>query len=305
MKNGLKHHGAVVPMITPVKPTGELDEAALQRLVENLVADGVEGIFVLGTTGEGAHVAAADRHRLVESVAKIIQRRCLLYAGLGDLRPAEFSLANDYLRAGADAVVVHPPISVPVPTNELAGWNRQLLDQSCGPVILYNMPMTTGVSVPLDAIEQFLGHPKLAGIKDSENNPARIEELLKRFGRKPGFAVFIGVGALMEQGLKLGADGIVPSVGNLIPKACRDLYASARRGNWADVQIHFSRMNAVAALYQKGRTLNQSLAVLKAAVHCQGLCTPNVLPPLLTLSESEIATLRGEMFRLQLLNGNA
>lgn len=305
MNNGLKHHGAVVPMITPVKPSGKLDEAALQRLVENLVTDGVEGIFVLGTTGEGAHVAAADRRRLVENAAKIIQRRCLLYAGLGDLRPAEFSLANDYLCAGADAVVVHPPISVPVPTNELAGWYRQLLDQSCGPVILYNMPMTTGVSIPLDAIEQLLGHPKLAGIKDSENNPARIKELLKRFGRKPGFAIFIGVGALMEQGLKLGADGIVPSVGNLVPKACRDLCASARRGNWSDVQVHFSRMNAVAALYQKGRTLNESLATLKAAVHCRGLCAPHVLPPLLTLSESEIATLRGEMSRLQLLAGNA
>ena len=305
MNNGHKHRGSVVPMVTPVTAAGELDEAAVSWLVNALVADGVEGIFVLGTTGEGARVPRQFCQRLIEHVAKNIQGRCLLYAGLGDLNPAEFGLANDYFRAGANAVVVHPPISAPVSAPELAGWYRTLLDQLDGPLILYNIPMTTGVSIPLDAVEKLLGHPKLAGIKDSENNLKRIEELLIRFGGKPDFAIFIGVGALMEKGLKLGADGIVPSVGNLIPKVCRDLCASARRGNWAEVQTHFSRMNAVAALYQNGRTLNESLAVLKAAVHCRGLCTPHVLPPLLSLTESEITSLRGEMSRLHLLNGNA
>ena len=292
-------------MVTPFTAGGGLDEVAVDQLVEALVADGVEGIFVLGTTGEGARIPQPLCRQFVGRVAKKIRGRCLLYAGLGDLNPSEFDRANDYLRAGADVMVVHPPISKPVPVSELAGWFRALLDRSSGPVILYNMPMTTGVSIPLDAVEQLLGHPRLAGIKDSENNPQRIEELLKRFGRRPGFAIFIGVGALMEQGLKLGADGIVPSVGNLIPQTCHDLCASARRGDWAKANEHFKRMNAVASLYQKGRSLNESLAVLKAAVHCRGLCAPHVLPPLLPLTTLEIQSLRGEMSRLHLLNGNA
>jgi dihydrodipicolinate synthase/N-acetylneuraminate lyase len=305
MKNGHKYHGAVVPMITPVTASGELDEAAVDRLVDDLVAGGVEGIFVLGTTGEGVNVPKPFRRRLVEGVAKRVAKCCLVYAGLGDLQAAEFDTANECLRAGADAIVVHPPVSLPLPAHELAGWYRTLLDQIAGPLVLYNMPMTTRVSIPLDAIEKLAGHPKLAGIKDSENNPKRIGELLKRFGGRPGFSVFIGVGALMEKGLKLGADGIVPSVGNLIPKVCEDLCASAGRGDWVEAGNHFSRMNAVAALYQKGRTLNESLAVLKAAVHCRGLCAPHVLPPLLPLSDLEIDSLRGEMSRLHLLNGKA
>ncbi len=289
-------------MVTPFTAAGGLDEVAVDQLVEALVADGVEGVFVLGTTGEGARIPQPFCRQFVGRVAKKIQGRCLLYAGLGDLNPSEFGCANDYLCAGADVVVVHPPISKPAPVSELTGWFRALLDQSSGPVILYNMPMTTGVSIPLDTVEQLLGHPRLAGLKDSENNPQRIEELLKRFGRKPGFAVFIGVGALMEKGLQLGADGIVPSVGNLVPQTCHDLCAAAERGDWAKAREYFTRMNTVAALYQKGRTLNESLAVLKAAVHCRGLCEPHVLPPLLPLTAPEIQSLRGEMSLLHLLN---
>jgi 4-hydroxy-tetrahydrodipicolinate synthase len=292
-------------MVTPVTASGELDEAAVDRLVDSLVAGGVEAVFVLGTTGEGARVPERFRRQFVERAAKKIQGRCLLYAGLGDLKPTEFGSANEFLSAGANAVVVHPPISQPVTAPQLAGWYRTLLDQMTGPLILYNIPTTTRVSIPLDAVAQLLGHPKLAGIKDSENNPQRIEELLKRFGGRPDFSVFIGVGALMEKGLKLGADGIVPSVGNLVPQACRDLCASARRGDWAAAENHFLRMTTVAALYQKGRTLNESLSALKAAVHCRGLCAPHVLPPLLSLSDLEINVLRGEMSRLHLLNGKA
>jgi 4-hydroxy-tetrahydrodipicolinate synthase len=219
------------------------------------------------------------------------------------LRRKDFDDVNDFFHSGADAVVAHPPISEKIPAEELGGWYQSLLDKLEGPLLIYNIPSTTGVSIPLDAVEKLLGHPKLAGIKDSENNPQRHEELLRRFGGKIDFSIFIGVGALMEKGLRLGADGIVPSVGNLIPKICQSLCASARRGDWPEAENHFSRMNEVAALYQKGRTLNESLAVLKAALHCRGLCAPNVLPPLRQLSESELKILRDEMSRLQLFNG--
>jgi dihydrodipicolinate synthase/N-acetylneuraminate lyase len=178
-----------------------------------------------------------------------------------------------------------------------------LLDGVLGPFLLYNMPMTTQVSIPLDAVEKLLGHPKLAGIKDSENNPERLEELLQRYGGKKDFSVFIGVGALMEKGLKLGADGIVPSVGNLIPDVCHKLCAAAKKADWAEAENFSTRMNTIAALYQKGRTLNESLSVLKAAMSCRGLCSPHVLLPLHPLTESQMEKLRGEMERLHLLNG--
>ncbi len=293
--------GAVIPMVTPVTATGALDEPAIARLIDFLIAGGVDGIFVLGTTGEGASVPPAARQRLVELTVARVRHRALVYAGAGDAPAEGAALGNKFLRAGADVIVARPPVSHPA--DQLLPWYRTLLGQLEGPLIIYNIPAMSKVSIPLDMIEPLLGHPKLAGIKDSENNPARLEELLRRFGGRADFAIFVGVGALMEKGLKLGAVGIVPSVGNLIPDVCRNLCASASRGDWVAANGHFLRMNTVSALYQKGRTLNESLSALKAALSCRGLCAPHVLPPLRPVSETELISLRSEMSQLQLLNG--
>ena len=287
MKHGTKYHGAVVPLVTPFTAAGALDEAALNKLVDSQLRGGVAGIFVLGTTGEGAFVPRDVRRQLVRLTVARANRRVKIFAGLGDIRRSDASEANAFFHDGVDAVVAHPPIAEKIPAEQLQGWFENLLNQLAGPLLLYNIPMTTGVSIPLDAVEKLLGHARLVGLKDSENNPARLEETMKRFGGKKDFAVFVGVGALMEKGLKLGADGIVPSVGNLIPDICHQLCVAAEKSDWSVAENLYSRMSAVAAVYQKGRTLNESLAALKAAVHCQGLCAPGVLPPLLALQQNE------------------
>jgi 4-hydroxy-tetrahydrodipicolinate synthase len=303
MKTGVIFKGVVVPMVTPIAANGSLDEAGLTRLIQSLLSGGVNGVFVLGTTGEGANVPDSIRRRLVQHTARAVRGRALTYAGLGDIGTGEVGEGNEYFKLGADAVVVHPPISRPVPSSSLETWYRSLLDRLNGPLILYNMPSTTGVSIPLDAIEKLMGHPRLAGIKDSENDSRRLEELLSRFGGRSGFSIFVGVGALMEKGLRLGAHGIVPSVGNLIPDVCRNLCDSARRGDWVNAESSFARMSAVSALYQKGRTLNESLSVLKAAVHVRGLCEPHVLPPLHPLTQAAMEKLRVQMAQLHLNGG--
>jgi dihydrodipicolinate synthase/N-acetylneuraminate lyase len=302
MKNGHKYHGAVVPMVTPFTPQGDLDGAALDRLVDVLLHANVEGIFVLGTTGEGAHVPPAFRQQLVERTVQRVKKRIKIFAGLGDIRDADVAEANRFLRAGVDAVVAHPPISKKVPAAKLHEWFTALLNALEGPLLIYNMPPTTGISIPLDTVEKLLGHPKLAGIKDSENDPKRLEELMRRFGGMKNFAVFVGVGALMEKGLKLGADGIVPSVGNLIPEICHQLCEAAQNSDWIQAEKLYLQMSQVAAVYQKGRTLNESLAALKAAVHCRGLCAPDVLPPLHSLPQAEVEKIRSQMVQLHLVN---
>ena len=303
MSNRLKYHGAVVPLVTPFTAQGNLDEAALDRLVDWQLEGGVAGIFVLGTTGEGAHVPKPFRRRLVAQTVARVSQRAKVYAGLGDIRAADLTEADEFFQAGADVVVAHPPISEKTAAEGLLGWYQSLLNRIKGPLMLYNMPSTTGVSIPLEVVEKLLGQPWLAGIKDSENNVKRHEELLQRFGGRKDFSVFIGVGALMEQGLKRGADGIVPSVGNLIPHVCHQLCAASKKGDWAAADKLVARMNAVAALYQKGRNLNESLAALKAAMHCRGLCLPQVLPPLRRVSAAELERIRQHMNELHLLNG--
>lgn len=301
MKNDSKYQGAVVPMVTPFTADGRLDEPSLEGLVNSLLAGGVDGIFVMGTTGEGTSIPAVDRRRIVERTVARAKGAAKVFAGISNAHPEEIKIGNDYLQAGVDALVVHPPVDMP--QEEMLPWFQKLLDSLNGPLLLYNMPMTTRVSIPLDTVQKLLGHPRLAGIKDSENNPQRLNQLLQIIGGKNNFSIFVGVGALMEKGLKLGADGIVPSVGNLIPNVCRQLCVAAKAGNWAEANSYFSRMNTVSELYQNGRSLNESLSVLKAAMHCRGLCAPYVLPPLRPLPPAQLDKLRRDMEELHLLNG--
>jgi dihydrodipicolinate synthase/N-acetylneuraminate lyase len=244
-------------------------------------------------------VPASFRLRLVERTVARVKNRALVYVGLGNAQPPELRKANDFFRAGADVLVAHPPVNFPVAA-ELTGWYRALLDTLNGPFLIYNIPSTTKVSIPLETIGELIGHPRLAGVKDSENNPLRLEELLRLYGRRPDFSVFIGVGSFMLRGLELGAAGIVPSVGNLVPRACQDMCLAARRGDWAAAAECYSIMTGAASVYQGGRTLNESLAALKAAVHCRGLCEPHVLPPLLQLSTQEVEKLCGRISQLGL-----
>jgi 4-hydroxy-tetrahydrodipicolinate synthase len=258
---------------------------------------------MMGTTGEGAAIPVEDRPRIVERTVARVAVRARIFVGLGDEPPPLLSAANDYVLAGADAIVARTPVNL-APELMLA-WFTRLLDGIRGPLLMYNMPMTTKTSIPLDTVAALIEHPSLAGIKDSENNAVRLAQLLHRFGNRPDFSVFVGVGALMEAGLKAGADGIVPSVGNLIPDVCHRICLAARAQDWRQVEELSARMNAVAALYQKGRTLNESLAVLKGAMSCRGLCLPHVLPPLRPLTPAQLEKLQGEMAGLQLLTGVA
>ena len=301
MNQSLKHEGVVVPLVTPATASGELDLPAFDCLVESQIAAGVQGLLILGTTGEGPCVPRALRRPLVERAVATARKRIRIYANVADNSLADaVASMDDYFQAGADAVAVLSPFYYPAQPGELTAWFRALLDAAGGPVVIYNIPATTHVSIPLEVIGALVDHPRLVGLKDSENDPKRHEELLRRFGGRSDFSIFIGVGALMAQGLKSGADGIVPSVGNLIPKDCQQQVEAARRQDWAAVDALAARQAEVAAVYQKGRTLAQSLAALKGLLHHRGICSPHVFPPLLPMSAAELVALGGDLARLNL-----
>ncbi|MCX6896433.1 MAG: dihydrodipicolinate synthase family protein [Verrucomicrobia bacterium] len=299
--NHKKYHGVVVPMVTPVTATGALDEAAARRIIDHLLQGGVEGVFVLGTTGEAASVAMADRIRLVQLTTKQVAGRAQVYAGINENSLADAVQAgNRYFGAGVDAVVSILPSYYPLRAQETLPYFSSILDRLEGPVILYNIPATTKLAIPLETIESLMGHPQFAGLKDSENNAARHETILQKWGGRENFSIFVGVGALMGKMLLRGADGIVPSVGNLLPALCQEMFAAGRAGDKSKTEQVEKKLTEAATLYQRDRTLGQSLAALKAAMSFHGLCSPAMLSPLLPLTEKELDALRQEMVYLGL-----
>lgn len=304
--SSLIHRGVIVPMVTPLTPQGQLDEAAVERLVEHLCRGGVHGVFVLGTTGEGPTVPRPLREQLVQAVQRCVRGRLLLYASVSDDAVGESIVAgNRYFLMGVDAVVAHAPTRYQREPAEAREYFSELASHLDGDLILYNMPLTTNVSLPVDVCDDFARQGRVIGMKDSENNAARHATLLQRFDGLESFSFFVGTGALMAEGLLRGARGIVPSLGNLAPRLCRELYDSAVAGDRVRTEALNRRFLELAQIYQKDRTLMQSLAALKGAMSCLGLCGADMFPPLAAVSPAERQKIAAELALLGFSNYNA
>ncbi|RPI51843.1 MAG: dihydrodipicolinate synthase family protein, partial [Chloroflexi bacterium] len=217
--------GIVVPMVTPFTPDGDLDEPAVRRVVAHLLAGGGSGIFVLGTTGEDASMPAPMRARLVAITVEQVDRRATTYAGISHNCLAEsVAAAAEYRRLGIDVLVARLPTYFALGGEEQQAYFETLLEQTPGPLMLYNISSTTHMALPIPVVEVLSRHPKVVGLKDSDADLPRLEELVRRLGGRPDFSLLCGVTAWSTQALVLGADGCVPSTANLVPEVCQRLY---------------------------------------------------------------------------------
>jgi 4-hydroxy-tetrahydrodipicolinate synthase len=137
-------------------------------------------------------------------------------------------------------------------------------------------------------VERLSANPRIIGLKDSENDTARLETALTMFRDRNDFLFFVGAAALSAKTLRLGGDGFIPSSGNLVPHLCHQLYQSALAKDWDALEKFQEQIDQVAAVYQTNRPLGQSLACLKSVMSGQALCGPTMLPPLQTLSVEEL-----------------
>jgi 4-hydroxy-tetrahydrodipicolinate synthase len=297
-----KHRGIVVPMVTPVTAQGDLDEASARRVIDHLLQGGVNGIFVAGTTGEAASMPRAMRLKLVDLTVQHVAGRALVYAGINDNCLADsVEAANRYFAAGVDAVVSLLPSYYPIEPPQMLAYLTALLGRVSGPLVLYNIPQTTRLSIPIEVIEQLVGHPHLVGFKDSEKDEMRLANLLARLGGRDDFSIFVGLGGFMAEGLRLGAAGATPGIGNLLPKACQQLYEGVLANDPDKVARAQKQIMEGSALYQRGRSFGQMLSALKTAMSLRGLCGPDMLPPLMKADDAEREKLRQEMARLGML----
>lgn len=295
--NTPRHQGVIVPLVTPVTADGQLDEAAAERLVDH-VATGGCGMLVLGTTGEVASLSHDIRRRYVEIAVRVTAGRTPVFAcAAHDCFADAAALARLHTEQGVDAVVGMLPNFFKLEPADMRRYFEKLAAATPGPLYLYNMPATTGMSLPLDVVDALAQLDNVIGMKDSEGGAARYEAVASRFAGRAGFALFMGVAAHSLSALQLGFDGLVPSSGNLLPELWRDLYTAGRASDWELTAELQARGDELASILQRGRNLGQSLGALKAVLTARGLCSPHLLPPLDALPATEQAALRAELAR--------
>jgi 4-hydroxy-tetrahydrodipicolinate synthase len=180
----------------------------------------------------------------------------------------------------------------------MVAFYRHLAERIDGPLFAYNMPPTTHMSIPIESLEELSAHPHILGVKDSENDIDRLKKVIDTFRGRPDFVVFVGPAVLASQVLAHGAAGVVPSSGNLVPELWGRLHAAVQDGQTEEVRKLQETVDNIARAYQRGRTLGQGIAALKASMALRGLCGPGVLPPLRPMDEEVQRGLREELVAL-------
>lgn len=292
MRNLNKYHGVVVPMVTPLTKDGDIDVAAVERIIENFAQNSVSAL-IMGTTGEGNSVPVEYGIKMIEAAARTAKGRITIYAGLpGNCVKEQIEAAKKFIAAGADVIAATLPCYYALQPEQMYNYYKTMADVLTVPLMLYNITITTHMSIPLDIIEKLSHHPNIVGLKDSENNVPRLEEALKMFAGRDDFAYFCGCAANSAVALKNGADGIVPSVGNYLPKIYQDLFIAGVNGDTEKAEELQQETIEIGKINTTGLTLGESLAGLKVIMNEAGLCGTNMLPPLTELDNETAGQIR-------------
>jgi dihydrodipicolinate synthase/N-acetylneuraminate lyase len=287
----------VPPMITPLKGRDELDIAGLEKLVEHILAGGVSGIFILGTTGEGPSLSYRLRRELIERVCKQNKKRVPILVGVTDTAFAEsVQLAQHAEKSGADAVVVAPPYYLPEAQPELQEYLDHLVAELPLPLYIYNMPALTKVHIELDTVRWAMENQKIIGLKDSSgdlNYFKAAADLIKK--NRPDWPLLIGPEEKLFDGLQLGGHGGVSGGANLFPKLYVKLCEAHRTGNLVHAQELQKQIQRVSdSFYRIGKYSSSIIKGIKCVASSLGICNDFMAEPFhkFRASERELVKMR-------------
>jgi dihydrodipicolinate synthase/N-acetylneuraminate lyase len=287
--------GVIVPMTTPFDSYGAVNPVGVANIVSNLVDNGCAP-FVACTTGESASISDAGKAQLVELAVKSAAGKELVYAGIADnCFASSLEKAQQYKDLGADVVVSHLPCYYPIDEEQMRRYFVALADASPLPLVLYNIPVTTKLSIPVPLIDELSHHENIVGAKDSERGDERLSESLALWADRTDFTFHLGWAAMSSFGLQNGLDGIVPSSANLVPGLYRGIYDAAKRGDGDEADRLQVITDDISAFYQKDQPLSRAIPIFKAMLAAFKICEPYAASPMLTLEGEELASIKSEV----------
>jgi 4-hydroxy-tetrahydrodipicolinate synthase len=225
--------GSLVAIVTPMLADGELDLPRLKALIDWHVAEGTDGIVIVGTTGESPTVDVDEHCKLIESAVKFAAGRVPVIAGTGGNSTREAINLN---RFAAKAGAAYSLSVVPYynkPTQEgLYRHFKAIAESADIPVILYNVPSRTVADLANDTILRLAQVKNIVGIKEATSNIERVQDLMKRV--RKDFLVFSGDDATCLSYILLGAHGVISVTANVAPRLMSQMCKAARAGKAAE-----------------------------------------------------------------------
>ncbi|RIH84502.1 2,4-dihydroxyhept-2-ene-1,7-dioic acid aldolase [Calidithermus roseus] len=243
-------HGSVTPLVTPFK-NGQIDEAALERLIERQIEAGSHGISVGGTTGEPGTLSLEERKYLIELAVRFARGRVKVMAGTGTLRLDETLELTQFARrvGAAEALVITPYYIKPNQEGLYRFFGQVAASVPDMPIVLYNIPGRSGIEIKIPTVVRLRREFRnITGLKHSSKDVEYVSELLRAVGRD--FRVFCGLEALTFPMMAVGAVGTIAATANWLPKETAQMCELLLQGKYAEaLELHYYGLEANDAIF--------------------------------------------------------
>lgn len=223
--------GVFPPISTPFREDGELALDKLKENLQQLAAKDLAGFVVLGSNGEYVLLSDREKLRVLEGARSAIPSNKMMIAGTGaDSTRQTIELTRQAASIGADMAIVVTPsyYKGQMTAAALKAHYLAVAEASPIPILVYNVPMYTGIDIDVDALAALSEHPNIAGMKESNPNIVRLAETIRRSGAD--FVVLAGSASFIYPAVRLGATGAVPALANVAPDQCVALLRYSLQG---------------------------------------------------------------------------
>jgi len=260
-------------LVTPFKEDGAVDYAALQRLLEHIIAGGIHYIVIGGTTGEPVTLTVREREEVREFIVKQVAGRVPLVLGIGgnntDLVAAEVSVVDTN---GIDYILSISPYYTKPNQRGIYEHFAAVAESSRLPIILYNVPGRTSRNIePSTIIRLANDFQNIVAVKEASGNMSQIMSIMEN--KPDDFMVISGDDSLTVPLMSVGVSGVISVAANVAPAQCVKMVNAAAKGDFKEAsRIHYQLLDLMGALFEDG-----SPAGAKAALNMLGIINSEYL----------------------------
>ena len=280
-----KLSGIIPPLVTPVHSDGRLDVESLQKLIDNCINEGVNGIFIMGSCGEGSVLGAELRADITREAVKIVAGRVALLVGV--LESSTQKVIEEIKRLeplGAEYFVVTPPFYLPAANqDQIYAHFKDIAASTKKNIVAYNIPCFVNSEILPETQQKICAIENVVGVKDSTGNWDLFQKALM-LKKQNDFTLISGDESLASAGMIFGSNGCVPCLGNPYPRMLVDLYEAAQR---KDIDGVFALETKLVQTKRTWGCGGYWIAIVKYLCARKGLCQPYTLTPSLDLTDEQ------------------
>lgn len=288
--------GAATAMITPMREDGSVDYEAMGRLIDWQIEQGIDALLIAGTSGEGSTLSDEEHREVLQFAVNQARGRVPMIAGTGSNDTAYACDLTKYAcQIGYDACLVVTPYYNKTTQRGLIRMYKTIADASTKPLILYNVPSRTGISLAPATVAALSSYPHIDAIKEASGNISAIADIAASVTE--GFTIYSGNDDQIIPILSLGGQGVISVLSNLLPKETSAMVHAYLEGNIEQARkMQLQYLPLIHALFCETNPIP-----VKAAMALMGYGTNTLRLPLVTMETEHEAQLRARMQEVGLL----